>query len=161
MAHIASNWVHFRNKSNGEGIFTFYSEDAKVILRDFKNANFPKCKSSDIPCDDDIKEKDSSIHKTRKNPLSFLFKRETSQVTTVTKSNNCKTSKQEKGRRKVMEKSASMMERFRYDNKQKTSSAQSNVSLKEKKLKKVTKIELFDLTKTKGYNKPGKVLLLL
>ena len=108
------NWVHFRNKSNGEGIFTFYSEDAKAILRDFKNANFHK--SSDIPSEESIKGKDSS-NKTRKNPLSFLFKRESSQVTEVTKSNNCKTSKQEKGRRKVLEKSASMMENFRYDNK--------------------------------------------
>ena len=27
-----------RNKSNGEGIFTFYSEHAKEILTDFKEA---------------------------------------------------------------------------------------------------------------------------
>lgn len=127
--------ITHRNKSNGEGIFTFYSEDAKAILRDFKNANFLKNKSSDIPCEDSIKGKDSG-NKTRKNPLSFLFKRDSSQVTQVTKSNNCKTSKQEKGRRKVLEKSASMMENFRYDNKNKIPQIPAMESIKEKRKEK-------------------------
>ena len=67
---------------------------------------------------------------------TFLLKKDTSQLAQITKSNKSKTSKQEKGRRKFMEKSGSMMESFRYDNKQKNSNTQSKDLLKEKNTQK-------------------------
>ena len=93
-------WPHFRNKSNGEGIFTFFSENALNILKDIKYAKSPKKKkaSGDVA-------KESSL---LRNPLTYLFKRETLQSG---KSDKCER-KQEKGRRKVLEKSVSMMEEF-------------------------------------------------
>ena len=55
-----------RNKSNGEGIFTFYSEHAKEILTDFKEAK------AALKNGGKVKEQSSSLR--RRNPLSFLFR---------------------------------------------------------------------------------------
>ena len=55
-----------RNKSNGEGIFTFYSEHAKEILTDFKEAK------AALKNGGKAKEQSSSLR--RRNPLSFLFR---------------------------------------------------------------------------------------
>ena len=55
-----------RNKSNGEGIFTFYSEHAKEILTDFKEAK------AALKAGGKLKEQSSSLR--RRNPLSFLFR---------------------------------------------------------------------------------------
>ena len=101
-------WPKFRNKSNGEGIFTFYSENAQEILKDIKYAKSPKKKSLSNDAGSNAKEA-SSGGSILKNPLTYLFKRESSQ-TSKDKTENI--SKQEKGRRKVLEKSVSMMEEF-------------------------------------------------
>ena len=101
-------WPKFRNKSNGEGIFTFYSENAQEILKDIKYAKSPKKKSLSNDAGSNAKEA-SGGGSILKNPLTYLFKRESSQ-TSKDKTENI--SKQEKGRRKVLEKSVSMMEEF-------------------------------------------------
>ena len=101
-------WPKFRNKSNGEGIFTFYSENAQEILKDIKYAKSPKKKSLSNDAGSNAKEA-SSGGSILKNPLTYLFKRESSQ-TSKDKTENI--AKQEKGRRKVLEKSVSMMEEF-------------------------------------------------
>ena len=102
-------WPKFRNKSNGEGIFTFYSENAQEILKDIKYAKSPKKKSLSNDAGSNAKEASSGGSIILKNPLTYLFKRESSQ-TSKDKTENI--AKQEKGRRKVLEKSVSMMEEF-------------------------------------------------
>ena len=102
-------WPKFRNKSNGEGIFTFYSENAQEILKDIKYAKSPKKKSFSNDAGSNAKEASSGGSIILKNPLTYLFKRESSQ-TSKDKTENI--AKQEKGRRKVLEKSVSMMEEF-------------------------------------------------
>ena len=61
-----SQMLFRRNKSNGEGIFTFYSEHAKEILTDFKEAK------AALKAGGKLKEQSSSLR--RRNPLSFLFR---------------------------------------------------------------------------------------
>jgi len=117
--------ITHRTNVTGEGIFTFYSEDAKRILSKYEEL----CCRGSIEGEDSWRcstSKDGSLSKTKKNsrdaenilskknPLSFLFKRESS-FSTIDKENsfpsldtktlsNSRTSKQERGRRKVMEK---------------------------------------------------------
>lgn len=100
-----------RNKSNGEGIFTFYSENAKEILTDFQAAKLAASSRG--------KTKESSSLR-RRNPLSFLFKsRQDSSPTPSDKQGKSDgggadrgDEKKRRGRRKVLEKSVSMMENF-------------------------------------------------
>ena len=105
--------ILFRNKANGEGIFTFYSENAKEILTDFKAAKLVASSRQK-----EGKTKDAGSLK-RRNPLSFLFKRqqEPSGISLdQTKANaggaGRGDEKKQRGRRKVMEKSVSMMDNF-------------------------------------------------
>ena len=94
-----------RNKSNGEGIFTFYSEEAQDILKDIKYASkSPKRRSLAGE-----ERETSGSNSILKNPLTYLFKREGGQPA---RDRGEPVTKQEKGRRKVLEKSVSMMEEF-------------------------------------------------
>ena len=121
-------WPKFRNKSNGEGIFTFYSENAQEILKDIKYAKSPKKKSLSNDAGSNAKEASGGGSIILKNPLTYLFKRESSQ-TSKDKTENI--AKQEKGRRKVLEKSVSMMEEF--NRQEKTSRQQKKELLRELK----------------------------
>ena len=94
-----------RNKSNGEGIFTFYSDEAQDILKDIKYASkSPKRRSLAGE-----ERETSGSNSILKNPLTYLFKREGGQPV---RDRGEPVTKQEKGRRKVLEKSVSMMEEF-------------------------------------------------
>ena len=136
-------WPKFRNKSNGEGIFTFYSENAQDILKDIKYAKSPKKKSLLNDAGSSAKEA-SSGSSILKNPLTYLFKRESSQ-TSKDKTEN--SSKQEKGRRKVLEKSVSMMEEF--SRQEKISRQQKKELLKELKCGQVPGAKSSSLTRTR------------
>ena len=94
-----------RNKSNGEGIFTFYSEEAPDILKDVKYSKSPKRKSLAAEA---VGGRETG-NRLLKNPLTYLFKRDSS---LAVRERGETVSKQEKGRRKVLEKSVSMMEDF-------------------------------------------------
>ena len=138
-------WPHFRNKSNGEGIFTFYSENAQNILKDVKCAKSPKKKTVS---GDGGSSKESSL---LRNPLTYLFKRETLQSGKTDKGEN--SSKQEKGRRKVLEKSVSMMEEF--GRQEKISRQQKKELIKELKSSKLgTKSSSLTRTRTQPNMSP-------
>ena len=105
--------ILFRNKANGEGIFTFYSENAKEILTDFKAAKLVASSRQK-----EGKTKDAGSLK-RRNPLSFLFKRQQEPLVVSLDQKKANTGgtergdeKKQRGRRKVMEKSVSMMDSF-------------------------------------------------
>lgn len=87
-----------RSKSIGQGVFTFYSEDAKNIHLNIH---------SSIKLNSDKKKQTGT--RAKLNPLSFLFKNGDGGGKNVSPA---KTEKQDRGRRKVLEKSKSMMDRF-------------------------------------------------
>lgn len=64
----------------GEGIFTFYSEDAKRILAKYEDLCCREGRGEQGDTDGRKAQplKESSLTKSKKNPLSFLFKRESS-----------------------------------------------------------------------------------
>ena len=64
--------ITHRTNVTGEGIFTFYSEDARRILGKYQDL----CSRGEGKRPAGMK--DSSLPKSKKNPLSFLFRRETS-----------------------------------------------------------------------------------
>ena len=64
--------ITHRTNVTGEGIFTFYSEDARRILGKYQDL----CSRGEGRRPPGRKEAD--LPKSKKNPLSFLFKRETS-----------------------------------------------------------------------------------
>ena len=130
---------YFRNKSNGEGIFTFYSECAQNILKDIKYAKSPKKKN--LSGETGAGSKETAGGSLLRNPLTYLFKRESSGA------GRTENKRQEKGRRKVLEKSVSMMEEF--NRQEKISCQQKKDLIKELKSSNILSAKSSSLTRTR------------